>query len=172
MFNIKKVQKLLKDTNGLRWFPVVKSSGVVKSSELAAAVAAESGVAEASVNAVLSALQDEIILNLQDSKNVQFGTLGRFIPSILMKEFQAGRTPKYSIDRRASLASYDVYDTDEPDENGNPSLVCKGIVDDMVDFTGFTFAMSLKGEEVMNTGIQLNVYPEGEEEYPFNFRDV
>lgn len=168
MFNIKKVQKLLKDTNGLRWFPVVKSSGVVKSSELAAAVAAESRVAEASVNAVLSALQDEIILNLQDSKKVQFGTLGRFIPSILMKEFPEGsRSPKYSIIRRVSLASDDVYDTDEPDENGNPSLVCKGIVDDMVDFTGFTFAMSLKGEEVMNTGIQLNVYPEGEEEYPY-----
>lgn len=158
MFNVKKVQRRLWNTGSLRWFPVVKKDTEVSSSELAASVATKSGVAAASVDSIITALQKVIISNLQNSKSVEFGELGKFTPSVILKKRDGGSGywTESSIHNYCSLIANDL---DEDDYHYD------GIKNDTIGHAAFAFMMSPNGKAKMRNGLQLNIIEEPV--YPF-----
>lgn len=78
MINYKAVQKRNPQTKELKWYPAIVLSNPVLLDELTELIALNCTVTEHDIKAVISALQEQIILALRQGRSVRLGEIGSF----------------------------------------------------------------------------------------------
>lgn len=147
MISWNKIQRRQPNNGSLRWYPTIVLNSTATADDVILGIQEKCTLTKVDIKAVLIALEEVIIEQLKMGNSVRFGTLGSFRPTLKTRIWSAEKS-KYI--NGGTLSANDIYDTDELDEQGNPTLVSRGVTVDNIG--GINVCFTKSGE--MNRQLQ------------------
>ncbi|MDO4210399.1 MAG: HU family DNA-binding protein [Bacteroidales bacterium] len=139
MISWNKIQRRQPNTGSLRWYPTIALNSTVTADDVILGIVEKCTLTKVDVKAVLIALEEVIIEQLKLGNSVRFGSLGSFRPTLKTRIYDE---KKGKFVNGGTLSANDVYDTDELDENGNPTLVSRGVTANNIGGINVVFSKS------------------------------
>lgn len=133
MINWNKIQRRNPINGSLRWYPTIALNTFVTADDVILGIVEKCTLTKVDVKAVLQALEDVIIEQLQNGNSVRFGTLGSFRPTIKSRFWDPAKG-KWSTGGCA--APNDQID----DETGE--IVSRGVCSDNISGINVCFSKS------------------------------
>ena len=147
----------------LRWYPTIALNSYATTDDVVLGIVEKCTLTKIDVKAVLQALEEVIIEQLKLGNSVRFGTLGSFRPTLKTRIWD---DKKMKWVHGGTYTANDAYDTENLDENGNPTLMSRGVSVDNIGGINVCFTKSSAMlSQLARHNLRFKQVP-GEKKYP------
>lgn len=163
MISWNKIQRRNPLNGNLRWYPTIALNSVATTDDVVLGIVEKCTLTKIDVKAVLIALEEVVIEQLKLGNTVRFGSLGSFRPTLKTRVWDEKKGKWVA---GGTYTANDAYDAENLDENGNPTLISRGVTADNIAGINVCFTKSSDMQNKLHRfNLKFKQVP-GEKKYP------